>query len=385
MKKQKKIEGYRQKIDEYQIGQKNVVSTNLVIIKEIFNIINNSKKVSNDDFYVKLLGIKDKKNHASDRYESLIDQRVKVSKYKNQFEEKGFSANFFTDDSASFIIAPQCCIEYIKSYVLDRRLNEVKQLREQYIFPYIFEYKNEDGTLIIDCVKKIIDEIRYEKTKSINNDTVNDVVNYVTNLSCSTALSQKNIKKFYNELGKSYNKDKGTIEYVTLSKSENVNNHKLYVTSDNNRIKQTLLLIRETYALLAELDNNNNAMKNFYKLLGCSANEYDDYIRYGNIPTRKLARIFQIFKFPASSFRGDSPCEIDITTLGCQLNDNVDIDDADAVKKFRNALRLNLFYVIDKRNIPFFMAVYSMYSSPFEEIFNMVNLELAKENSFPQN
>lgn len=343
---------------------------NFFIIREILNIINN-KDVAPSEFYIKLLGLtKGQKatetdiKRVSDIYSNLVTRAtVKASNYINQIVKYGFSESFFMDKEAKSIIAPKKCIDEITAYLADneksKRLNEI---RNDIIIPYIFEYKNEDDTLIVDCVKGIIDEIVNERTKI--KATVNEVLEYVTDYPCNEAVSQKVIKNFYDQIGKSF-KDQRSYTDVQLPENSTFNkSKKIYATSDSKNTKQNLLLIRETLYLLASMDENEKLMRYFYLYLDCTEHEFNEYIRNGNIPTRKFADKFQQFKFPASIFRGDTSCDIDVVIDNYpyySLNNNFDIDDEKKMNEFRNVLRLALCYRIDNRNIPFFMAVYSMY------------------------
>ena len=358
-------------------GIKNT-SINMFIIREIFKTINN-RDITADEFYMKLLGVDEKRKTegakkdayiASDIYANFVNRAtLRVSPYIEEKKKWGFTEAFFMDNQAILIDAPEECIYKIIYYLQDSSLYGNEDFRENVIIPNIFEFKNADGTLIIDCVKEMIDEIVSEK--NTNQDTTAEILEYVTNYSSDISVSQQVIKNFYNEIGKSFDKEKQTYELIQLPEMDTFNSKKrIFVTSDNEKIKQNLLLIREVYAMMAEMDGNKDAMKNFYLYLECTENEYNDYIRHGNIPTRKLAKKIQSFKFPATLFKGDSPCDIDITNYALySLNSNVDIDDVVEMKKFRNMLRLALFYRIDTRNIPFFMAVYSMYNSLVDEKF----------------
>lgn len=373
-------------------GIKNT-SINMFIIREIFKTINN-RDITADEFYMKLLGVDEKRKTeggkkdayiASDIYANFVNRAtLRVSPYIEEIKKWGFTEAFFMDNQAILIDAPEECIYKIIYYLQDSSLYGNEDFRENVIIPNIFEFKNADGTLIIDCVKEMIDEIVSEK--NTNQDTTAEILEYVTNYSSDISVSQQVIKNFYNEIGKSFDKEKQTYELIQLPETDTFNSKKrIFVTSDNEKIKQNLLLIREAYAMMAEMDGNKDAMKNFYLYLECTENEYNDYIRHGNIPTRKLAKKIQSFKFPATLFKGESPCDIDITNYALySLNSNVDIDDVVEMKKFRNMLRLALFYRIDTRNIPFFMAVYSMYNSLVDENFDLANIEPSKENMFPQ-
>ena len=348
-------------------------SINFFIIREIFNIINN-KDIAPAEFYVKLLGLNegqkstetdDKKTlrKASDIYTNLVTRAtVKASNYAGQIAKYGFSESFFMDTEAKTIIAPELCIDEITTYLTDTKLMELEEIREYTIIPYIFEYKNEDDTLIVDCVKGIIDEIVNKRTN--NEATVNEVLEYVADYPCNVGTSQKVIKNFYHQIGKSFEKQT-PYKDVQLPEENTFNKSKrIYVTSDNEKIKQNLLLIKEAFYLLASMDENEILMPYFYLYLDCTELEYNEYIRNGNIPTRQLADKFQLFKFPATIFKGEASCDIDIVIdnyYSYNLNRNFDIDDENKMNEFRNALRLALCYRIDNRNIPFFMAVYSMY------------------------
>lgn len=123
--------------------------------------------------------------------------------------------------------------------------------------------------------------------------------------------------------------------------------------------------------------------------LDCTEHEYNEYIRSGNIPTRQLADKFQLFKFPATIFKGDSSCDIDIVIDKYpyySLNNNFDIDDKNKMNEFRNVLRLALGYRIDNRNIPFFMAIYSMYDyiKMYAVALIEANAELSEKNALPK-
>lgn len=374
-------------------------SINFFIIREIFNIINN-KDIAPSEFYVELLGVneirKSEKSNsqktivyrASDIYTNLVNRAtVKASNYIKQITKYGFSESFFMDKEAKPIIAPEICIEAITIYLADIAQGELKDIRNDIIIPHIFEYKNEDDTLIIDCVKRVIDEIVNKRTPY--KDTVNEVMEYVADYPCNVATSQTKIKKFYCEIGESFKKQT-SYQNVQLPEKDTFNkNKKIYVTSNNEKIKQNLLLIREAFYLLVSLDENEILMPYFYLYLDCTEHEYNEYIRSGNIPTRQLADKFQLFKFPATIFKGDSSCDIDIVIDKYpyySLNNNFDIDDKNKMNEFRNVLRLALGYRIDNRNIPFFMAIYSMYDyiKMYAVALIEANAELSEKNALPK-
>lgn len=374
------------------------ISINFFIIREIFYIINN-KSVTPNEFYIKLLGASGLRKKAktggkkaiykvADIYANLVTRAtVKASNYIDQITKYGFSETFFMDNEATHIVAPAICIDEIINFLSDREINDLKNIRNNIIIPYIFEYKNEDGTLIIDCVKRIIDEIVNERTD--NKDSVNEVLEYIADAPCNVAISQKIIKDFYDQIGKSFEKGKIAYKNVQLPKVDSFNkNKRVYVTSNNEKIKQNLLLVREAFYLLASLDENEILIPYFYLYLDCTEYEYAEYIRNGKIPTRKLADKFQLFKFPATIFKGESPCDIDIVINNCPyyLNDNFDIDNENKMNEFRSVLRLALCYRIDTRNIPFFSAVYSMYEyiKMYAAACIEANLELAEGNVFPE-
>lgn len=110
---------------------------------------------------------------------------------------------------------------------------ELEEIREYTIIPYIFEYKNEDDTLIVDCVKGIIDEIVNKRTD--NEATVNEVLEYVADYPCNVGTSQKVIKNFYHQIGKSFEKQT-PYKDVQLPEENTFNKSKrIYVTSDNEK------------------------------------------------------------------------------------------------------------------------------------------------------
>lgn len=97
---------------------------------------------------------------------------------------------------------------------------------------------------------------------------------YVTDYPCIAGVSQKVIKNFYHQIGKSFEKQT-PYKDVQLPEENTFNKSKrIYVTSDNEKIKQNLLLIKETFYLLANMDENEILMLYFYLYLDCTELEY---------------------------------------------------------------------------------------------------------------
>jgi hypothetical protein len=359
------------------------VNANCFIIRELYGMLVDNQDSSKSDclkskFYSHLLKIDDTKK-ALDIYCNLVSRAtVNFSQYVDNFTMYGISKEFFEGE---YIKAPEKVSKAIEKFFSDNHADITKsKFIDEYIKPYVFEFKNLDGTLIIDSVRKMALDISPAEIS----DDYYEIAEYIKNLSPTAHLSQNQIRDFYKELAKNYKSEDFDLKSINFPNSRLKNPKKYFGTTDSERVKQSLLLIREAYHALASYDGYTDDLIKFYDYLEMSESEFETYLdKNSRIPTEKFLQKLEPFKIPATIFRADNPTQIKVCNKIADVAYNSPVD----IEKLRRELKFYLFYNISAKNGAFYLAIYSLYSHIImrDEALLLAHIELAKSiSSLPQ-
>ncbi len=371
------------------------IQANFLIIREVFNMIKDSR-TSNIDFWLYLLDWENTPENA-EKAEAHFTALIRFGagdsiKHAKKLISHGISAEYF-NESPTFIKADPA-IQYVyditteesKEYYKSKKKNESKtyslQERREVLLENIFTIKNLDGTLVIDCMRNLLMDMYH-----ISESTY-DLGKYLTDLKAGSHLSQKNLKKYYKDVAKKF-ADQLTIPELPTG---TVSDKKIYTAVDSEKGSFTLFIIRETYAVLAAMNGINNYMQNFYEFIDISEDEYQNMIDTGIIFNKELLQKFEPFKYPASLFRGENPIEIDVCRDIKEYYYYMKCNPKFDIKKFRHYLKIFLCYKISNDNFALIIPTCSLIEAmldtlPYtnflseEDLALYVSIQLAKESS----
>lgn len=338
--------------------QRLTVAANLCIIREMYKHINTGVPMSN--FYKFLTGDLEASKQDIKKFENAFSRFITTGdgdpvKFSRILIAYGISEEYFigtpmeadADITANFTD----CFQYSDTTLMDSC--------RQALLGNLFSVKNMDGTLVIDCIRRMAMDMQgINMEESLASYAY---AKYLSNLEppahgSTRHLSQKQLKRFYGKVG-----DALRAQEPPCLPEGKLDDTKIYTPKmDAWKIYDTLFLIREIYLLLASIDKLENPLEKFYAQLGIHAENYPVTPDSGQADFRKLFQAFEPYKFPASLFRGDSPSSLalckEIWDAFSQYQNN-----AITLEQFRDSLNLELFYKVNVENAPTFMAIYSIY------------------------
>ena len=347
------------------------IQANFLIIREVFNMIKDSR-TSNIDFWLYLLDWENTPENA-EKAEAHFTALIRFGagdsiKHAKKLIEHGISAEYF-NQSPTFIIADPA-IQYVydivteesKEYHKSTKKNESKtyslQERREVLLEKIFTIKNQDETLVIDCMRNLLMDMYH-----ISEPTY-DLGKYLTDLKVGSHLSQKNLKKYYKDVAEKFAKQL-TAPELPIGK---IPDKKIYSVEDSESSIFTLTIIREAYFIIADMYEINNPMKNFYEFIGISEDEYEDMLESGNIPNKLLVQKFEPYKYPASLFRGDNPTEIDVCSEIRNVYHAYSTNFRYGIEKFRHYLKIFLCYKISNDNFALIIPTCSLIEAMLDTL-----------------
>ena len=331
---------------------KDWIRINLLIIREIFNLIKN-KQLKNPMFY-NFIYTGGTSANAEINYNTLVVNGQGNTKiFSEKLIEYGISPEYFDNQ---LIIADDSVINSFQLFCKDSSIYPITKCRE--ILKYkIFTIKNTDGTFIIDCIQNIIDDIIQTPTEK--NESVYILTDKISDKKPTSHLTQSQVFSYYKNTICNYPQDSIMDEDIIDMPQGKVALKKILHHTDSEKISTTLLIIRETYRLLAQQENIANYMDEFYSYLEIPENEYQNMIDNGTVKTRHLLNKLEPFKFPSTLFRSDNPSDIDVekeimdACLDYQIK-QITIEDFQAI------LKLHLYYKISTRNLGLVIATYAL-------------------------
>lgn len=361
MKKQEKSqrEDYRQEKD-YTQTKKDVTAVNLFIIREIIKSVKGNIPLPLIYVYLfdgKKLNVQLKEadlQKADYRFTTFLTKKEgNLSTFCESLVYYGISPEFFSD---KYIYIGKDALSHLINGIIywedDAYKDDLDSLREQIMF-----LENLDGSLIVDCIRNIILDI-----KNINFSDNPDLYIFTNALADTkyATSSQNKAKIFYKSAVTKYKK---LIMDPLPDNSENairLDIVKRETTSET--IRKNLFLLIETYTFLLILDDNEFDVQPLYNFLGLdddmlfSIYENENMI---NLPCREIARKLASYKVPISYFRTDSQTNIDCSASILSAM-NTYFADKD-IETFREKLYFQLGYQTDVRNVVIVMSMYALY------------------------
>ena len=384
-------EGYHQEIDLSKDEKRKTIAVNLLIIREIFNVIKDNR-ISKPDFYSYIFD-KDKSSAESIFSTFVKNGYGKIEKFAKKLIEYGLSKEYFSKDNPEYIQAPDEVVNLYAKYLdLENRLiqdpyakekksgkfdinklsPEERKKEEQRdkirdenrkhknhmkmtLLENIFLIKNKDDSLVIDCLRNVILDCL-----EINKEAVPelyDISAHIVDTTPTAYLSKKQIQQYYTIVASEFSK------YDIADLSGKISTKKIYGKKNNGF---TFYLIRESYQILSQIDADRpDALDRFYNYLGVSEEDYESMIVTNVAPNKKMADLLTPFKYPASLFRGDVDTEYDISDdikkycLEYYYNGKYDL--------FNNALTVFLCYKISSDNIGLVMPTLALINHLYPE------------------
>lgn len=344
-----------------QDTSKEIIRVNMLIIREIFNSIR-PKQITYSMFYNAIYS-GNKSGNAEASYSTLIyNGQGNLKIFSEKLIEYGISAEYFAE---RLIDADECILDYFKGNAQDSVQTPISACRD--VLNYnIFSVKNLDGTLIIDCIKNIIDDIL--GTPAEKNESLYILTDKIADKKPSSHLSQKQVLDYYKNVVKNHPLDSIMDETVMDMPEGTLAEKKFLYYSESEKISATLFLIQETYRLFASLENIPDYMEKFYSYLEIPENEYQDMADNDTIKTKHLMKKLEPFKYPASLFRSDSPTKLTVCKEIAEAYSEYRLCKI-SYEAFQSILKLNLFYKVSTDNIGLVIPTYALvneigYSTP---------------------
>lgn len=380
----RKYDNTRRDADRHYNAVKNEKAGQVYFLtRELFCVLAGERKDVVKEYCAYILNEKDK-DKAESNYQQLISGNLSAMNHAKILIEHGISEEFF---NGTDIIAPKKVLVSLKCYMNKDSLGEYdeeldfyipanrKKLIEEQIIPNIFDIKNKDGSLVIDCIfdiaMKILSNSKMAKNPEIHPAASYDVIDYITSLKLGANVSQLAMKKYYNhlyeEIIKEYKEDDENsknklIHLPDYPEKDTVTNNKLSDTNKKyiERIQNTLLIIRESFLELCEIDGHIIDDKDFYEYIGVDKNRFEQQLNETkSVNVRPIFDKIRQFGFPATLIKNDIPSEIGVSSEVIYKADEVRT--SKDYKALRDTIKLYMFYKIDTYNLPFFFSVYSMY------------------------
>lgn len=390
MEKQEKRhgEGYHQEKDYTLIETREVTAVNLLVIRDIFKLINNGK-ILLEDFYYYLFTREDvSKIDVSQRkkYKNQMDTYYKqkvgnINSVINTLKAYGISAEFF--DGEKIGVSESIWASYKDYLDADFTINENKtyntpaelalknknydfsasaQIRkkvQQELIKEIYTICNLDGSLVIESIRDIIMDMTHTNITENYNSTDVTLLQQIDNYQVAQGVSytQNNLIKLYSQMAKQVGKEEFTFDVKTSDFS------RITKTTDNELVCDNLFIIIKTYQMLASIEGIQDADENLKKYLNLKKDDYE-YLTNGDtvrINSKDIAEKLAIYRFPATLFRADHPTMINLSKNIMDAFDNFKTDYDITLFEFR--LQFWLTYCIDTQNIVLILAVYSLFKS----------------------
>lgn len=242
--------------------------------------------------------------------------------------------------------------------------------------------KNDDTVLVIDCIRDIINDILQVCDISIENESNRRIKDFTNKIAEKMELEknalfhipQNQINNYYKNAAKEFQRNSTSDITVPPLPKGRTNEKKINHTT-SKVISANLFFIRETYRLLASLeDKYPNLMNDFYRYLGINEDDYEVMIKGGAIDCRNILEKLEPYKYPASLFRGGSATGLSIyktlkTPYDSYRKGRTSIDE------LRSLLKLHLFYKIEPENLGLIIPTYALIEDlkkMEEEVINVL-------------
>lgn len=345
---------------------KEVVRINLLVIREIIKYAKGNIPLPCVYTYL----FSDKDSISTDYSKKVVkksEQKVStfiangegnLSKLFNRLTDYGISRDFFVNIP---IIGQYSFNKYIKYLEIKNEGYDdmIENIKNNILF-----YENPDGSLIIDCIRNIILDIKNLSPNSYLYTIVDKASD-----SKQTFSSNNQAIDYYKHVANTII----VTDFLPEESTEIIRIDKISQFATSDIIIKNLFLIIETFRCLQWIDAKSDANETdeiddmiddrlIINYLGLDAQmeraiyQNDDSVK---LPCRAIAEKIAPYKIPTTYFRKDSTTSIKCTKeISTAINDYfLDFD----IEDFREILLTQLIDNVDTKNLIFVMGVYSLY------------------------
>lgn len=332
-----------------------VIRCNFIIVRKMIKICRGNLPIGAVYTYLfegdlkKSYSINDLKKYDAKVQTFTVNGMGNMGNFFERLVDYGISKEFF--DGSEYICDDEVFLAYCEKLSDGDYRGYVKETIEE----HVMDFKNLDGSRIIDCVRNLIYDL-----KNITRDNQIEIYEMLDQMADTNieAFSQNVIRQFYNDSIKEF-----TISDLSEKKFD-LKLEKATKKATTEQIRKNLLIIFEVYELMLCMNDADSDMENLYEYLGLN-DEMVDSIRNNvakvDLPCKEIAEKLAPYKFSGSLFRTERTTKISCSKELKEIVSEFYESDNKDIEYLHDKISVELAYKTDTSNLLLLLSVYSLY------------------------